>query len=111
MKCLHTQSIDECRVCDEDISAISFRRDAIIAIDDRHMIEVNIVAIYRVHAIGVPSWASTVGCAININILHQDVLAFEDGHRPHLALHKFQPGENRVTSVPDRESMRSVRII
>lgn len=107
----HPQPVDERRVRDKDISTICFRRDAIIAIDDRHPIKVDIIAVYSVHAVRVPGWTATVRCAVDVDILHQYVLAFEDCHRPHLALHKSQPCENGITTVPDGKSMWPVRII
>jgi hypothetical protein len=78
----YTETVDKCRVGDQDIGAVCFCRDAIVSVDNCHAVEVNIVAVDRVGAICVRGWIVGGGCAVYVDILHEDVGAFKDRHCP-----------------------------
>jgi hypothetical protein len=103
----------EVTVFDQDIGTVGFHGNRVISIGDIPTTESDIIRIDNISAISVKRTEfeanGLVASTVHIDIFEKNVLAVDNGHRPHLRVDEPGAQEVAVLSSSDSNLMRSAR--
>jgi len=103
-------------VLDENVGAVGFGRDVIVAAVNHPVAEGDVVGVDNIGAIGIQRGEVESNLllrirAVHIHVLQQDIFGMNDSHGPHLTLHEAGSLDNAVLHALERDLMRTARVV